>query len=195
MGVRRITGLNLKKVSDIPIDKLRGRDGLNGRDGKDGINGRDGVNGKDGEDGKDGTTTVIHQEVILDITELRESIDELSDRVDKIDRRRGEVVSQAHAFSGGVGSDDLIYATGDTGIGINNTIVVFSGGGTAKLPPKPKEDQRVTIKQGSNSVAITIDGNGKYIDGASTYVISATTGQTVFTGIDLIYMRTQWYII
>lgn len=64
---------------------------------------------------------------------------------------------------------------------------------TIYLPASPASPQYVVIKDGAgnaNSYNITIDGNGKLIDGGSTLTIGAAYGWN-----QLIYDGTDWNII
>ena len=175
-----------------------GKDGATGPQGAQGIAGRDGVDGKDGKDGrdgKDGVTTTVVKEVAIDLSDIKQELSALGSRCDKLEKQATSKTSGQSNQAAGKWFPDTIYATGDVSVGTNDTTVICSASGTVYLPPKPVEDQNVIVKQGGDSVAITIDGRGKYIDGATTYVIPTVAGSTTFTGIHLLYARSKWYIV
>lgn len=193
-GVKGDTGLTGPMGPAGPQGErgVPGKDGVNGKDGRDGIDGKD---GKDGRDGKDGVTTTVTKEIAIDLTDVKTSVSEISARVEKLEKAGNAKVANSGYFPGGKHSPDVIYATGDASVGINDAVVICSASGTIRLPPSPKEDQNVTVKQGSASVVVTIDGRGKYIDGATTYVIAAAPGETAYTGVHMMFVRGQWYLV
>lgn len=87
------------------------------------------------------------------------------------------------------GSSVTVLTT-DNVIVVNKTV----GGVTAiVLPPSPSTNQLIIVKDGkgdANTNNITIDGNGKTLDGGATLVIGAP-----YSWNQLIYNGTEWNII
>jgi hypothetical protein len=87
-------------------------------------------------------------------------------------------------------SDPATLSTANQIVVINKTV---AGATTVTLPASPAANQQVTIKDGLGDSAtnnITINGNGKTIDGSSTKVIS-----TNYNSYTLVYNGTQWNIL
>lgn len=91
----------------------------------------------------------------------------------------------------------VFTASGDTSIITTDNVVIINkitGGATiATLPASPATNQYVVIKDGkgdANTNNITISGNGKDIDGGSSYVIGSSYG-----ALTIIWNGTQWNII
>lgn len=73
-----------------------------------------------------------------------------------------------------------------------NEIIECTAAVTVTLNPSPRDLQRVTIKRNTTAGFVVIDGNGKTIDGASSY-----TMQINYEGLDLVYSADSdgWLII
>jgi len=79
---------------------------------------------------------------------------------------------------------------GDYVITVNKTV---AGAITIALPLTPGTSRSIIVKDGKGDAAtnnITIDGNGKTIDGAATYVLA-----TDYQALEIIYNGTEWNAI
>jgi len=88
------------------------------------------------------------------------------------------------------GAGNYSVQASDYVITINKTVPEVT---TVTLPACPSASRSLIVKDGAGNAAsfpITIAGNGKTIDGASNYVISANYGS-----VELIYNGTQWNVI
>jgi hypothetical protein len=85
---------------------------------------------------------------------------------------------------------DVTVASNDYVITMNKTVSQIT---TVTLPASPTTSRSLIIKDGKPDAAlfnITIDGNGKTIDGAATLVLSID-----YASVEIIYNGTEWNVI
>lgn len=92
-----------------------------------------------------------------------------------------------------LGSAAVVSASGQV-IGATDGLVAVSGSPEVRLPASPSNGQKYTVKDAignAASTAITVDGNGRNIDGASTVDISTNYGALNFVYVEAL---DQWSI-
>jgi hypothetical protein len=182
----------VRKLSDFRMSEVMGPKGAVGPTGERGPIGLTGPQGAPGKDGKDGLTTV--KEVPADLSKMEAQIQSLEEALKKVSKEKES--SEGGYFPGGKYQPDQHITAIDFQLGTNDAVVVCTADCTVSLPPKPAQEQRVTIKQGDTDVDITIDGSSKSIDGSTTQCIQAIDeDDKVYTALQLVYLGTQWYII
>lgn len=111
---------------------------------------------------------------------------------------KSEVDTLIDGVSGSVDTSmsTVAIVTGSTTLTSANHVVIVNKGSavaTITLDAAPATGKTVTIKDGSGNAAafnVTIDGNGKNIDGASSLVINID-----YEAVTVVYNGTQWNII
>jgi len=100
-------------------------------------------------------------------------------------------------LSGGLGAAPVfVNVTSNTtrAAGVNETLVIgtLTTAITVTLPASPTVGQTIKIKDSGGTVGtynVTVDGNGKTLDGAATYVMSQNYDQNEF-----VYNGTSWMV-
>jgi hypothetical protein len=92
-------------------------------------------------------------------------------------------------------ADVAIVTTSPTLISMLNSVVVVTRNSPTvlNLPSDPSSGKMIKIKDGNGNAAvhnITIQGNGKLIDGESSLVINVN-----YSGVSLVYNGSQWNVI
>ena len=107
-------------------------------------------------------------------------------------KRSGSTIISAAA--GGGGSFTVTAVSANTTIGSNNQVISITAGGvTVKPTSTPATGDFVYFKDtNGNATAsnIVIDGNGKNIDGATTFTLT-----TNYTALLIVYNGTNWMIL